>query len=130
MDGEAGQFRLPVRGSTLGRAADATRSNSKGHDSFAGVPLADRLERLPPGELASSQLTFSFIKLKVRLKQFPHILVQRMWGNCFSFVEMPDPSPAFPGLREDSFVGSSQTAEESSLELPAGPERCWPLASK
>ena len=31
----------------LGRAADATRSKSKGHDSYAGVALADRLERLP-----------------------------------------------------------------------------------
>jgi len=30
----------------LGRAADATRSNSEDHDSFAGVVLADRLERL------------------------------------------------------------------------------------
>ncbi len=40
----------PWRGSMLGRAAAATRSNSKGHDSFAGVALADRLKRQPHGE--------------------------------------------------------------------------------
>ena len=31
----------------LDRAADATRSNSKGHASLTGVVLADRLKRMP-----------------------------------------------------------------------------------
>ena len=118
MGGEAAHFCL-TGGGPLGRAADATR---------AALPSA--WSGCRHGELASSQLTFSFIKLKARIKSNPHNPRTEDYEGLIFLIGNTVPKYGISRSKEASFTGSSQTVKEASFELPAGPEKCWPLASR